>query len=611
MISRAVDALLAAAATIAAVLGLTTLTENASWLGRAIWACLVVAAVGVLLRRLTSFRLLVLFGQLVATSWAVIAMFAADQLWYGLPGPDAWNRVVELATDCAAVMQRYAAPIPVTDGVAFVLVAAVAGLAILVDFLAVTEEMPGVAGLPLLAAFLTAAANGGSSLSPWFFVIAAAMWLVLVARQGRGRVQRWSTTVASLRTPAAQTDVESQVMWGFGNVARQLGFAAVVAAVVLPAVVPHLPTRYLLDGLGRNDGSVGREGRVGFNSTVDLERSLQSGDDNIVLTYRTSAPTAPPLRVVVASNYVGGQWTPRAVGAPTQQLTQSRVISSQVPVTDRQVEVESNYLSPPNVASVSPVVATDFGGAQWYADPSTGDLYARARPDSYSLTYREVDATSEQLQAGIPGASNGRGDPEVQLSTNVDAGIAARLTAADRHGHRGDDVVLRRGGRDPEVAPDRRRLQLLAPAAGVGARRERPADPRPDPPVPPVQDGLLRPVRLDHGDDGAGQGDSRADGARVPARDPGRGPLHRALLGRARVARAVLPGRRLAPVRAHAGRAHRLCADLHDPGRSPATRGDDGAVDRPRGHRFGDEHRPRPGSSRGRRAGHGRHDLGH
>ena len=99
MISRVVDALMAAAATIAAVLGLTTLTENASWLGRATWACLAVAAVGVLLRRLTSFRLLVLFGQLVATSWAVVAMFAAGQLWYGLPGPDSWNRVVELATE--------------------------------------------------------------------------------------------------------------------------------------------------------------------------------------------------------------------------------------------------------------------------------------------------------------------------------------------------------------------------------------------------------------------------------------------------------------------------------------------------------------------------------
>jgi transglutaminase-like putative cysteine protease len=427
MTSRIVDALLAAAATIAAILGLTTLTENSTWLGRAVWACLVVAVVGVLLRQLTSFRLLVLFGQLALTGWAVVAMFATDQLWYGLPGPAAWERVAELANECAAVMQRYAAPIPASEGVQFVLVASVAGLAVLVDFLAVTEEMPGVAGLPLLAAFLTAAANGGSSLSPWFFVIGAAMWLVLVARQGRGRVQRWSTTVASMRTPAAQTDVESQVMWGFGNVARQLGLAALVAAVILPAVIPHLPTRYILDGLGRNDGSIGREGRVGFNSTADLTRSLQSGDDNIVLTYRTSAPTAPPLRVVVASNYVGGTWTTRPVSVPTQQLTQSSVISSQVAVADRQVQVESNYLSPPNVAAVAPVVATDFQGADWYADPATGDLYARARPDSYSLTYREVDATSEQLQASILGAPNGRGDAEVRASSTVDASIAAEI----------------------------------------------------------------------------------------------------------------------------------------------------------------------------------------
>ena len=64
MTSRIVDALLAAAATIAAILGLTTLTENSTWLGRAIWACLVVAVVGVLLRQLTSFRLLVLFGEM-------------------------------------------------------------------------------------------------------------------------------------------------------------------------------------------------------------------------------------------------------------------------------------------------------------------------------------------------------------------------------------------------------------------------------------------------------------------------------------------------------------------------------------------------------------------
>ena len=429
MISRVVDALVAAAATIAAILGLTTLTENAMWLGRAVWACLAVAAAGLLMRRLTSVKVLVLLGQVVLTAWTVVALFATDRLWYGLPGPEAWQRVAELGNECVAVMQRYAAPIPATEGVQFALVAAVAGLAILVDYLAVTEEMPGVAGLPLLAAFLTAAANGGSSLSPWFFVVGAVMWLVLVARQGRGRVQRWSTTVASLRTPVTDTDVESQVMWGFGNVARQLGVVAVIAAVLLPAVIPHLPTRYILDGLGRSDGSTGRGGRVGFSSTVDLTRSLQSGDDNIVMTYRTSAPSAPPLRVVVASNYFGGNWSSRPVAAPTQQLNHSRVIASQVTVADRQLQVESNYLSSPNVASVAPVVAADFGGTAWYADPATGDLFAQARPDSYSLTYREVDVTSEQLQAGIPGASSGRNTPDVQAATTVDAAIAAQVSA--------------------------------------------------------------------------------------------------------------------------------------------------------------------------------------
>lgn len=432
MMSRIVDALVAAAATIAAVLGLTTLTENATWLGKAVWACLAVAAAGVLMRRLTSVTALVVLGQVLLTAWVVVAMFATDRLWYGLPGPDAWARVTELGSECVAVMQRYAAPIPTTDGVQFAVVATVAALAILVDALAVTAQMPGVAGLPLLAAFLTAAANGGSSLSPWFFVLGAAMWLVLVARQGRGRVQRWSTTVASLRTPTDATDVENQVMWGFGNVARQLGVVAVVAAVVLPAVIPHLPTRYILDGLGRSDGSVGRGGRVGFNTTADLDRSLQSGDNNIVLTYRTSAPSPTPLRVVVMSSYVGGVWAPRPVSAPTQQLNQARLISSQVPVADRQLQVESNYLSAPNVASVSPVVATDFGGAAWYADPATGDLYAQARPDAYSLTYREVDVSSQQLQSGIPGASSGRGDPEVQSSQVVDPALAAQLsTLAD------------------------------------------------------------------------------------------------------------------------------------------------------------------------------------
>jgi transglutaminase-like putative cysteine protease len=427
--ARPVGGLVAALATIAVTAGLTTLTENGSWLGRAAWICLTVALVGVVLRWLTSAGFLVLLGQVVATTWLMFTTFAGDRLWWGVPGPDAWQRAAELVNECATVMQRYAAPIPTTDGVEFVLTAAVAALAILVDYLALTRQAPAAAGLPLLAGFLTAAANSGSSLSPWYFALAAGMWLVLLSLQGRWTVRNWSTTVAAPETPAAETDVEADTMNGFGAVGRRLGIAAVLVALILPAVIPHLPTRYILDGLGRNDSGVGRSGRVGFSSTLEVSRSLLSGSQNVVLSYHTSAPSAPPpLRVVVASSYVQGEWRPPARVNQTQAFTQTQAISPQVQVADRQLTVESNGLESPHVASVQPLVGLDLRGSNsWWTDAGTGDLYASDRPDSYDLTYREVDVTGTQLKAGIPGASSGRGDQEVQASTAVDPASAAQV----------------------------------------------------------------------------------------------------------------------------------------------------------------------------------------
>ena len=66
-----------------------------------------------LLRRLTSFRLLVLFGQLGATSWAVIAMFAAYLFVYGVAGTQgALGNVLETAIVLAVFT------IPISIGIA-------------------------------------------------------------------------------------------------------------------------------------------------------------------------------------------------------------------------------------------------------------------------------------------------------------------------------------------------------------------------------------------------------------------------------------------------------------------------------------------------------------
>ncbi len=430
MRSRPSDAFVAVGATLAAVLGLTTLTVTAGWIGIAVWTCIAVAVTGIGLRRLTSRGILVVLGQVILVGWLVVAVFAGDRLTWGFPGSSAFGRLGELFQDCVDVMQKYAAPIPTTRGVELALVLGVSVLALLVDYLAVTRSAPAAAGLPLLTAFLTAAANSGSSLHPFYFVLAALLWLVLVSRQGRWSVRRWSTTVASPRSPTNSQDVESDALGGFGTSARQLGVVALVAAVALPAILPHLPTRFILDGVGHSDTAVGRGGRVGFNSTLDLTRSLQDGTQNPVLTYRTTSPgTPPPLRVVVTSDYVDGEWRARPSGTPrAQDLAAASLISPQVAVTDRILTVQSNGLEPPHVATPQPVVGADFGNTSWGADPRTNDLYVRSRTDSFSLTYREVNVTPAQLESGIPGGASGQGDPEIAASLLLDQASAPLVT---------------------------------------------------------------------------------------------------------------------------------------------------------------------------------------
>jgi len=421
MRSRAPDAALALLATLAAVLGLTTLTVSGSWLGSTVWCGLAVSVAGALLRRVTTHDLLVLLGQVLVGAEAVLLLTVPDSLHGWLPGPWTIDPVVTIATDVTSVMQRYAAPIPTTTGVIAMLVAVTTFLVLVVDYVAVTRQAPAVAGLPLLAAFLTAVANSGSSLAPGYFLVAALAWLVLVTRTTSTAVRRWSTTIASPRTPTNLEDAEVGALSGLGSSARRLAVAGLAAAVVLPAVLPHLPTRFVLDGLGRSDQAVGRGGRVGF---------LQSGSLNPVITYRTTAPgTPPPLRVVVAPTFVDGQWRSGPTDFPSRELTAGSRISPDVSVQERTVSVTSNSLDAPHIAAPQPATTADFGDTTWSADTDTGDLFVRSRPPAYSVTYQEVNVAADQLRAGIAGGDPGANDPLVSGSLSLDPGSATQVRA--------------------------------------------------------------------------------------------------------------------------------------------------------------------------------------
>ena len=438
MNARPGDAGMAALATVVALLPVTTLLATGEWLNPALVLVLVVAVTGMLARsaRLRGWQVAVL--QLVAAAVTTGWLHGRGHLWHGLPGLETVLAFNQLLVDAIQTIQTYTAPAPTTRGL-ILMVSLVAGvLAVAVDYLAVTRRSAPLAGLPLLAVFLGSAANSGSSLNPAFFVALALVWLVMVGRQGTSLVRRWSTTTATPITPVASSgDADTG---GAAALGRSLGVAAIVAALLVPLALPHLPTRFLLSGLGRDADSAGGGGSVGFNQSLDLARDLADRSTDPVLTYRTDAPFPPPLRVLVSSTYVDGTWLPprrnvdRIASSPDPSVPSPTGLDPSVPKTRYLMTVQGNVLQRPNLAAPYPLVGGDLGGVSWGLDNSTQTIYTADQVKDYEVSFWDVEPDPATLRAALPGTDNRVVDSR---DLQVDAASGARVTELARSVTRG------------------------------------------------------------------------------------------------------------------------------------------------------------------------------
>src|SRR4029453_3990383 len=120
--------------------------------------------------------------------------FGQGHLWHGLPTMDTIWAFNNLLYQARMTIQSFSAPAPTNRGVivGIGMVAALVGIA--VDYLAVTRRSPALAGLPLLTAYFLSAANTGEALPLRYFLVPAAVWLVMVGRQGVALLRRWGTS---------------------------------------------------------------------------------------------------------------------------------------------------------------------------------------------------------------------------------------------------------------------------------------------------------------------------------------------------------------------------------------------------------------------------------
>jgi len=431
--NRGVDATLAAIATLTVAWPVSTLLAEPTWVSRTLLLLVVVALSGVSARALALRGWQVLTVQLVCVVLATSAIYGQGHLWHGLPTFETLGLADRLTREALKTAQMYSAPAPTTAGLIFVVSCALALVALAVDYLAVTRRSPSLAGLPLLAAFLASAANTGSSLPVYFFLAAAALWLVLVARQGSAVLRRWGTNVTMARTPARGT-IDSEGLYRYSAMARTLGAAALVTAIATPVLLPQLPPKFFLSGLGRSSSANGTgTGAGGFSLSIDLAVDLKEQSTAPVLQYTTGDTSPPPLRVAVTSFYRSqpGVWRP--FGGPTPALSTNPVIpepvglSPEVPKRRFTMVIARNLLNDPNLAVPYPLIDADLGGIAWGADNQTQSVRVAESPDSYKASYWRLEPTAAMLQSTPPLSEGDRNRFDVDLT--LDGPSAGKVTA--------------------------------------------------------------------------------------------------------------------------------------------------------------------------------------
>lgn len=408
--ARVPESLLAGLATAVVAWPVSTLFTPTTWVRPTLAIIAVVVVCGMLARLVTTSWVLVVLAQLTGVVLASGGLYGRGHLWHGLPTYDMLRTFNFLLYDARQTIQNYSAPAPTGRGVILGIGLAIAIAAIIVDHLAVMRRSPAMAGLPLLTAFLLSASNSGSSLPPVYFVAAAGIWMLMLGRQGIASLRRWSTTVPMNVTGRRAND-DRDGAYGYAAVGRTLGVAGLVTALVLPVVIPHFPTRFLIDGLGRSANATGfSDGQIGLKTTLDLQKSLSNPSKSPVLTYTTNAPTLTPLRVTVLENYANDQWTPTRPDVAYGRRTSVPLppdLDASVPRETYRISVDDSRLEAPQIAAPTPVVSGDLDRVPWGVDAKTSVAMVNRAASTYSFSYLQLRPSEAALNQAVASGSAG------------------------------------------------------------------------------------------------------------------------------------------------------------------------------------------------------------
>lgn len=424
-----------AVASLLAVLTLSPLVADRSWVIVAVVAVISVMVAGIVGRQVLKFWPLVVVAQGAVLSVALTILFARDAAIAGvLPGPAAFERMGILFDAALAITREQRPPVESNQGMVFLLVASTGLVAIAVDLLAASVSQPALAGLPLLAVYCVPAALLPGGLPWYYFAAAAAGFLLLLSADAGERVRSWGRVLSAAVAGQRQRRSPDDGPGGLARGGRRVGAVTVIVAVLIPAMVPGLGDRLLSDsgdGPGEGDGSTIRT----INPILQLRKDLISGDTTPLITYTTEVDDPEPLRIVTADVYDGKTWAPRRAAIPRDQrvdqgpLPEPPGLTDDVDQTLRETRIKIENLQQSYLPLPYPTREVSVKG-RWLYDQTTLNVVGEG-VNTKDLAYRakhfDIRPTQDQLSAaGEPPAAL---SPFRQLPDDLPASI--QRTAQD------------------------------------------------------------------------------------------------------------------------------------------------------------------------------------
>lgn len=265
------------------------------------------------------------------------------------------------------------APAPSTPGLTVLVAVSFALLTMLVDSLVNDLHLPHIAGALILATWLIPVFIAPSSIQWWHTcaIAVAFVLLLLTTHSGATRGLVWAVTAGAL---------------------------ALVLGIALPMVMPPIVPQANKPAGQDQDVKV-------VNPFLDLRNNLNTKSDDVVFSYTGTDPLEPPIRLTSVSEFDGKQWSPapfsfKRGASPDAGLPQKN-LDPDVQTNSYTSEFAISGLGGNHLPAPYEPTETSGLGDRWVYDKDTLTIVGNnvgVEGLNYSLTYRSVEPTVEQLK---------------------------------------------------------------------------------------------------------------------------------------------------------------------------------------------------------------------